>query len=236
LVLPDVNLREEPRAPTFHLVAIHDPRYREPLLLVSNLTVSPEALWRLYRDRWAIEQLPLAAKSMLGAERSFVFGTESRYRLPEMALLAGNLLSYVAATSAPVTTGFWDRAARPTCGRLRRMLARAQWDDLEPCSEPPCSEPPCSEPPCSEPPCSEPPCSEFVHSAKLPVMAGQLRRMMGKENSKMTGKENSKKVGKRIGKKNSVTAHLKTGVEAHRRCQATQAPSEAAHKAAFTGN
>ena len=123
LVLPD----QKPGAASFRLVAIFDPRYREPLLLATNLTVSAEALWRLYRDRWAVEQLPLAAKPMLGCERSFVSGRESRFRLPELALLAGNLLSYVAATTAPVATGFWDRAANATCGRLRRALSKAHF-------------------------------------------------------------------------------------------------------------
>lgn len=126
LVLPD----QKPGAATFRLVAIHDPRYRQPLLLATNLAVSPEALWRLYRDRWAIEQLPLSAKPMLGAERAFVSGQESRWRLPELTLLAGNLLSYVAATGAPVASGFWDRAARPTCGRVRRALSRVHSAEL----------------------------------------------------------------------------------------------------------
>jgi len=31
-------------------------------------------------------QVPLAAKQMLGAQRAFVFGGESRYRLPALAL------------------------------------------------------------------------------------------------------------------------------------------------------
>lgn len=126
LVLPD----QKPGAAPFRIVAISDPRYKEPLLLATTLPVSAYALWRLYRDRWAVEHLPLAAKPMLGAERAFVFGKESRYRLPELALLAGNLLSYVAATSPPVAAGFWDRAARPTCGRLRRTLARVNCAEL----------------------------------------------------------------------------------------------------------
>ena len=146
LVLPD----QKPGAAAFRIVAIFDPRYKEPLLLATDLTISAEALWRLYaealwrlyaealwrlyRDRWAVEQLPLAAKPLLGAERSFVFGKDSRYRLPEFALLAGNLLSYLAATSAPVATGFWDRAARPTRGRLRRALSRAHFAEFA-CAE-----------------------------------------------------------------------------------------------------
>ena len=120
----------KPGEPSFRCVAIWDPRYKHPLLLVTNLTISVFALWQLYKDRWSIEQLPLAAKQMLGAERSFVFGQDSRQRWPVLALLAGNLLSYVAATSAPVATGFWDRCARPTCGRIRRVLSQLHFCDL----------------------------------------------------------------------------------------------------------
>ena len=120
----------KPGATRLRVVVIFDPRYQEPLVLATNLLVSAYALWQLYRDRWPVEQLPLAAKQMVGAERAFVFGKESRLRLPELALLAGNILSYVAATSQPVACGFWDRAARPTCGRLRRQLSRVRFGDL----------------------------------------------------------------------------------------------------------
>jgi hypothetical protein len=66
---------------------------------------------------------------MLGAPRALVFGAESRYRLPELALLAGNVLAYVAATAAAVATGFWARHCRPTCGRLRRVLLRVDFSE-----------------------------------------------------------------------------------------------------------
>ena len=52
----------------------------------------------LYRDRWPIEQVPLAAKQMLGAARQFVFAPESVQRLPELTLFVGSMLSYLAAT------------------------------------------------------------------------------------------------------------------------------------------
>lgn len=126
LVLPDAK----PGAATFRLVVFYHPRYKEPLVLATNLKVSCEALFYLYRDRWPIEQAPLAAKQMLGADRSFVFGAASRFRVPELALLAGSMLSYIAATSQPVATGFWDRCARPTCGRLRRVLFGVNFADL----------------------------------------------------------------------------------------------------------
>ena len=119
-----------PGATMFRCVVLHDPRYQEPLVVATNLPVSAYALWCLYRDRWPIEQLPLAAKQMIGAHRAFVFGGESRYRLPELVLLAGNVLTYVAATTAAMATGFWDRRCRPTCGRLRRVLLRVDFSEV----------------------------------------------------------------------------------------------------------
>lgn len=119
-----------PGAAVWRCVVIHDPRYQEPLVVATNLPVSAFALWGLSRDRWPIEQLPLAAKQMVGAHRAFVFGGESRHRLPALALLAGNILTYVAATTGAVATGFWDRRCRPTCGRLRRVLLRVNFSDV----------------------------------------------------------------------------------------------------------
>ena len=120
----------QPGAPAFRCAVIHDPRYQEPWVLATTLPVSAYALWCLYRDRWPIEQMPLAAKQMLGAHRAFVCSGESRHRLPELALLAGNVLTYVAATSVAVATGFWDRYCRPTCGRLRRVLLRVSFSEI----------------------------------------------------------------------------------------------------------
>jgi hypothetical protein len=77
-----------------------------------------------------VEGLPLWAKQMLGAARQFVFAPESRQRLPEVALLAGSILAYTAATQPAFATGFWDRAPRPTPGRLRRLLAQVHLPDL----------------------------------------------------------------------------------------------------------
>jgi hypothetical protein len=73
----------------------------------------------------------LTAKQMLGAARQCVFAPESRQRLPELALVAGAILMYVAATQPALPTGFWDRAPKPTSGRLRRLLAAVHCGDLE---------------------------------------------------------------------------------------------------------
>jgi hypothetical protein len=121
LVLPDAA----PGSPTFSVVAISDPAYTEPLLVATPLAVSPQTLRALYRDRWPVEQLPLAAKQMLGAARQFVHEQETCQRFPELALVAGAVLTYAAATSPAVPTGSWDRQPRRTPGRLRRLLSQA---------------------------------------------------------------------------------------------------------------
>jgi hypothetical protein len=120
----------KPGAPSFTCVVIHNPRYREPLLLLTGLALCGRDCQGLYRDRWPVEMLPLAAKQMLGAVRQFVSGQQSRVRLPELSLLAGAILSYVAATQEAVATGFWDRAPKATSGRLRRVLSRVGFSEL----------------------------------------------------------------------------------------------------------
>ena len=123
LVLPDAP----PGSPACGVVAIDHPRHPEPLLRASPRAVAPRALRDLYADRWPGEQLPLAAKQMLGAGRQFVSAPATCQRLPGLALLAGAILSYAAATQPAVPTGFWDRRPQPTPGRVRRLLAQARF-------------------------------------------------------------------------------------------------------------
>lgn len=125
-----VGSQNMPGGKSLRCVVILDPKYKHPLVLVTTLPLTAHALWCLYCDRWPIEQIPLSAKQMLGASRTFVFGLESRVRLPVVSLLAGSVVSYVAASSPVVPTGFWDRCARPTCGRLRRVLSGLHFRDL----------------------------------------------------------------------------------------------------------
>jgi hypothetical protein len=122
----------KPGDPTFTCIVIHDPRSKEPLLLLTNLSISGAVALALYQHRWPIEQVPLVGKQLLGAQRQYVFAPESRQRLPELALLSSSILSYTGATSPAIPTGFWDRAPRPTAGRLRRVLSRVSFSELGP--------------------------------------------------------------------------------------------------------
>jgi hypothetical protein len=120
LVLPDVIPSE--KAQTFNVYAIYDPAYLTPWLLATPLPLQATTVKAIYQDRWPVEQIPLAAKQMVGAHRQFVHADESIQRLPELALLAGSILSYLAATAPTAPTGFWDRQPKRTPGRFRRML------------------------------------------------------------------------------------------------------------------
>ncbi|MBV7337725.1 hypothetical protein KFU94_57740 [Chloroflexi bacterium TSY] len=46
---------------------------------------------------------------MIGLHRQFVRTDEACSALPELGLLAGNLLSHLAASLPPLPTGYWDR-------------------------------------------------------------------------------------------------------------------------------
>jgi len=100
-------------SPSCTVIAVHDPRDREPLLLASPLAVSAQTLHALYHDRWAVEQLPLAAKQM--RERRPRVRPCAR-NLPALALLAGAILSYAAASSPALPTGFPGSPSPPDAG------------------------------------------------------------------------------------------------------------------------
>jgi hypothetical protein len=107
---------------TFDVYAIYDPDFAHPWLLATTVPRSAQSIHALYADRWPVEQLPLSAKQMLGAHRQFVHHPQTIQRLPELTLLAGSVLSVLAASLPAFPTGFWDTRPKPTPGRLRRQL------------------------------------------------------------------------------------------------------------------
>jgi hypothetical protein len=86
-----------------------DPRYKTALVVATNLPLSAQSAFNLYLDRWPVEQVPLAAKQMLGLHRMFVHASASIWRLPELAMLMGNVLTVIAAILPPMPSGYWDR-------------------------------------------------------------------------------------------------------------------------------
>ena len=121
LVLPDCA--PDAHNQTFDVYAIHDPNFDTPWLLATPVVLKPSSVRNIYKDRWPVEQIPLSAKQMIGSHRQFVHADETIHRLPELALLAGSILSFLAATLPATPTGFWDRKPKRTPGRFRRILA-----------------------------------------------------------------------------------------------------------------
>ena len=60
-------------AKPFTIWVFFDPLYLKPMVLGTNLDAPAETIFRLYLDRWPVEQPPLVAKQMLGLHRQFVF-------------------------------------------------------------------------------------------------------------------------------------------------------------------
>lgn len=121
LVLPDCV--PDMHNPTFDVYAIHDPNFDTPWLLATPIVLKPISVRNIYNDRWPVEQIPLSAKQMVGSHRQFVHAHETIHRLPELTLMAGSILSFLAATLPATPTGFWDRKPKRTPGRFRRILA-----------------------------------------------------------------------------------------------------------------
>jgi len=119
--------KKELRHTPLKVMAIYDPRYDEPLLVGTPLVkLEPEAAPKIYAARWPVEGLPQTGKYILsgGGGRHYVHHFMAMERLPVLSLLLGSLLKYVAATSPPIRTGFWDRVVKPTYGRLLRHLKK----------------------------------------------------------------------------------------------------------------
>jgi hypothetical protein len=115
----------------FRIVVVLDPRYKNPWVLLSDLSQeSAETIFLLYRSRWSIEVIPLTGKQLLGGHRAFVHAETCRYRLPELCLVAAAVSLYLAATCEAVPSGFWDRNPQPTSGRFRRVLSGACLGEL----------------------------------------------------------------------------------------------------------
>lgn len=113
-----------PDQPSVSIWLLTDPLDRGPLEVATNLSASPATIFDCDHDRCPGEQVPLVAKQLVGLQRHFVFAPTSGQRLPELALVAANVLTDLAAGLPPITTGCWDRAPSRTPGRLRRHRAQ----------------------------------------------------------------------------------------------------------------
>ncbi|MCB8953606.1 MAG: hypothetical protein H6650_16500 [Ardenticatenales bacterium] len=109
------------------VVAIHHPDFEDPLLLGTPvLELTAASMQAIYPERWPIEGVPQTGKYILsgGGGRHYVHHPTALTRLPALTMIFGSLLKYLAATLPSIRTGFWDRAAKPTYGRLMKHLKK----------------------------------------------------------------------------------------------------------------
>ena len=90
------------------------------------LSLKPEAAREIYIARWPVGGLPQTGKYILsgGLGTHYVHHPTAMERLPILSLIFGSLLKYVAATLPPFRTGFWDKAVKPTYGRLLKQFKK----------------------------------------------------------------------------------------------------------------
>lgn len=125
--ITDKRKKKKLRRQPLQVMAIYDPDYDEPLLVGTPLlSLKPEAARQIYMARWPVEGLPQTGKYILsgGTGTHYVHHPTAMKRIPVLSLIFGSLLKYVAATLPPFRTGFWDRAVKPTYGRLLRHLRK----------------------------------------------------------------------------------------------------------------
>ncbi|MBU6359258.1 MAG: hypothetical protein KGS46_04455, partial [Chloroflexi bacterium] len=104
--------------------ALQHPDFEPPLILImTNIKLTPDEAYTIFKSRWGIEQPPLVDKQLLGAHRQFVHHPEMCFRLPEFSMIAAVILTYCAACQPACPTGYWDRKPKPTTGHLRRHLS-----------------------------------------------------------------------------------------------------------------
>jgi hypothetical protein len=123
----DAMHKRQLRHMPLQIVAIHHPDFKDPLLLGTPvLELTAASMQAIYPERWPIEGIPQTGKYILsgGGGRHYVHHPTALTRLPALTMIFGSLFKYLAATLPPIRSGFWDRAAKPTYGRLLKYLKK----------------------------------------------------------------------------------------------------------------
>lgn len=125
--IEDEKLKAELRQLPIQVVVIEHPDFADPLVLGTPLlNLTAESLQSIYQERWPIEGIPQTGKYLLsgGGGRHYVHHPTALTRLPALTMIFGSLFKYLAATTPPIRSGFWDRVVKPTYGRLMKHLKK----------------------------------------------------------------------------------------------------------------
>ena len=125
--IKDKALKKKLRKRPLKVIVIHHPDFNDPMVLGTPLmSLTPKSLVSIYPERWPIEGIPQTGKYLLsgGGGRHYVHHPTAMTRLPALTMIFGSLFKYLAATLPPIRSGFWDRQAKPTYGRLSKYLKK----------------------------------------------------------------------------------------------------------------
>ena len=125
--IEDKKRKAQLRKLPLKVVAIHHPDFKDPLLLGTPvIELTAQSLQAIYPERWPIEGIPQTGKYLVsgGGGRHYVHHPTAVKRLPALTMIFGSLFKYLAAITPPIRSGFWDRVAKPTYGRLMKHLKK----------------------------------------------------------------------------------------------------------------
>lgn len=125
--IEDTKRKRKLRQMPLQIVAIQHPDFKNPLLLGTPvLELTAASMQAIYPERWPIEGIPQTGKYILsgGGGRHYVHHPTAITRLPALTMIFGSLFKYLAAILPPIRSGFWDRAVKPTYGRLLKYLKK----------------------------------------------------------------------------------------------------------------
>jgi hypothetical protein len=114
---------EEARHTSFDVLRIDDPGYKRPLVVGTTAReLTTDEFLQAYPHRWPVETNFFVAQDTTAMEMPRAWTTKALERRISLSLLTGSLLQAIAAATAPLAMGPWDRKPMPSAGRLANYL------------------------------------------------------------------------------------------------------------------
>ena len=114
---------EEARHTSFDVLRIDDPAYERPLVVGTTAReLTTDEFLQAYPHRWPVETNFFVAQDTTAMEMPRAWTKKALERRISLSLLTGSLLQAIAAATAPLAMGPWDRKPMPSAGRLANYL------------------------------------------------------------------------------------------------------------------
>jgi hypothetical protein len=115
---------EEERHTSCDVLRIDAPAYERPLVVGTTAReLTPDEFLQAYPHRWPVETNFFVAQDTTARERPRAWTKKALERRISLSLLTGSLFQAIAAATAPLAMGPWDRKPMPSAGRLANYVA-----------------------------------------------------------------------------------------------------------------